>query len=52
MTICSAIHAKMTRIQLGQGIAVWLVEKLMKLILLAAIVGVVALLILAGQGKG
>jgi hypothetical protein len=52
MTICSAIHAKMVKIHMGQGISVWLVEKLMKLILLAAVVGVVALLILAGQGKG
>ena len=52
MTICSAIHARMVRIRMTQGIAVWLVEKLIKLTLLVAVVGVIALLVLAGQAKG
>ena len=52
MAICAVIHAKMVRIRVTQGIAVWLVEKLMKLSLLLAVVGVVALLIFAGQAKG
>jgi hypothetical protein len=52
MAICSAIHARMVRIKVTQGIAVWLVEKLMKLSLLLAVVGVVALLVAASQAKG
>ena len=51
MAICSAIHAKVARIRVGQGLAVWLVEKLLKLALLVAVVGVIALLVLAGRGK-
>jgi len=50
MAICSAIHARMVRIRLGQGVAVWLVEKLLKLALLAAVAGVIALFVLAGPG--
>lgn len=49
MAICAAIHAKMMDIRVGQGLAVWLVEKLLKLVLLVAAGGVIALLLLAGQ---
>jgi hypothetical protein len=51
MAICSAIHAKTVGIKVGQGIAVWLVEKLLKLSLLVAVAGIIALLVLAGPGK-
>ncbi|HET6574704.1 MAG TPA: hypothetical protein VFG68_13945 [Fimbriiglobus sp.] len=51
MAICSAIHARTVGIRVGQGISVWLVEKLLKLALLLAIVGVIAVLVLAGPGK-
>jgi hypothetical protein len=51
MAICSAIHARTVGIRVGQGIAVWLVEKLLKLSLLVAIVGIVTVLVLAGPGK-
>ena len=51
MAICSAIHAKTVGIKVGQGVAVWLVEKLLKLGLLVAVVGVVTVLVLAGPGK-
>lgn len=49
MAICSAIHAKMMDLRVAQGLGVWLVEKLLKLSLLVAVVGVIAILILAGQ---
>ena len=52
MAICSAIHAKMMAIRVTQGVAVWLVEKLMKLALVAAVAGVVAVLVLAQQAGG
>lgn len=51
MAICSTIHAKTVGIRVGQGISVWLVEKLLKLTLLLAIVGIITLLVLAGSGK-
>ena len=51
MTICSAIHAKTVGIRIGQGLAVWLVEKLLKLALILAVVGVITVLVLAGPGK-
>ncbi|OWK36141.1 hypothetical protein [Fimbriiglobus ruber] len=51
MAICSFIHAKMINIRLGQGLAVWLVEKLLKLTLVVAAVGVTAVLVLASQAK-
>ena len=46
MAICSAIHSRFLRLPLGDGLAVWLVEKLLKLGLLlvgGAIVGGVVL---------
>jgi hypothetical protein len=51
MAICSSIHAKTVGIRVGQGLAVWLVEKLLKLALLLAVVGVIALLVLAGPAR-
>lgn len=51
MAICSTIHAQMVRIPMTHGLSVWLVEKLLKLMMLAAIVGVIALVILARQAK-
>lgn len=52
MAICSAIHARMMNIQLSEGVAVWFVEKLLKLVLLLVVVGVVAAAILVRQLKG
>jgi hypothetical protein len=49
MTICSVIHAKVVRIRVTEGIAVWLIEKLIKLTLLTALVGVIALLLLVSK---
>ena len=46
---CSVIHAKVVRIRVTQGIAVWLIEKLIKLTLLTALAGFVALLLLLGK---
>ena len=51
MAICSIIHARTVGIRMGQGLSVWLVEKLIKLSVLLALVGIVALMILAGAGK-
>jgi hypothetical protein len=52
MFICSTIHAKMMSLRIGQGVGVWLVEKLMKLALLSILVGFVAVIVLiAGNGK-
>jgi hypothetical protein len=51
MAICSAIHAKTVGIHVGQGVAVWMVEKLLKLALLVAVVGIITVLVLAGPGK-
>ncbi len=51
MAICSAIHAKTVGIRVGQGLSVWLVEKLLKLALVVAVVGIITVLILAGPGK-
>jgi len=51
MTICSVIHAKVVQIRVTQGIAVWLIEKLIKFTLLAALAGVIALLLLIAPGK-
>lgn len=49
MTICSFIHAKVVQIRVTEGLAVWLVEKLIKLTLLTALVGLVALLLLISK---
>jgi hypothetical protein len=51
MAICSLIHAKTVGVRVGQGVAVWLVEKLLKLALLVAVVGIITVLVLAGPGK-
>jgi hypothetical protein len=51
MAICSFIHARTVGIRVGQGLSVWLVEKLLKLTLLVAVVGIVTVLVLAGQAK-
>ena len=50
MTICSVIHAKVVRIRVTDGLAVWLVEKLIKLTLLTALAGLVAMLLLLSKG--
>ncbi len=50
MAICSVIHAKVVQIRIAEGVAVWLVEKLIKLTLLTALAGMVALLLLIGKG--
>lgn len=51
MVICSAIHSRTVGIRFGQGLSVWMVEKLIKLSLLLALAGVVALFVLAGSGQ-
>jgi len=51
MAICSAIHARMINIYLNEGVAVWFVEKLLKLALLLVVVGVVAAAVLVRQLK-
>lgn len=51
MAICSLIHAKTVGVRVGQGVAVWLVEKMLKLALLVAVVGIITVLVLAGPGK-
>jgi hypothetical protein len=47
MVLCSAIHARMMNIRVAEGLTVWFVEKLLKLGLLLAAAGVVAVLLLA-----
>ena len=49
MGLCAVIHAKMMGLKLGQGLTVWLVEKVLKLGVAAVIAGVVAMFFLAGQ---
>lgn len=49
MVICSAIHAKTMRLPFGSGLAVWLVEKLLKLGLLLAGGAVVGLVVLVAR---
>lgn len=51
MAICSAIHARMIDIRLSEGVAVWFVEKLLKLVLLLAVGGAVAAVLLVRQLK-
>ena len=51
MALCGVIHAKIMNIRLGEGVAVWFVEKTVKSILLLAIIGVIALFILFGRGN-
>jgi hypothetical protein len=51
MSICSFLHSKIISIPIGQALAVWLVEKLMKLALLVVFVGVVAILVLIAPGN-
>ena len=49
MAVCSALHAKMLARPLSEGLAVWLVEKSIKLGLISVGAGIVALLILANK---
>ncbi|MGL6074998.1 MAG: hypothetical protein ACRC8S_12635 [Fimbriiglobus sp.] len=51
MLICSWIHAKMMSLTLGEGLAVWFVEKLLKFVVLLLIVGAISLLLVLGQFK-
>lgn len=52
MTICSFIHAQMMNLRVAEGVAVWFVEKLLKLVVVLVVVGAVALLLVAGQFRG
>jgi hypothetical protein len=47
MVLCSVIHSWMMGIHIREGLSVWFVEKLIKMTILFAIAGVVALLVLA-----
>jgi len=49
MVICSAIHAKMMNLRIGEGLTVWFVEKLLKLVLVMLLAGVVAAILLLGK---
>lgn len=49
MVICSAIHAKMMNLRVGEGLTVWFVEKLLKLLVLMLVAGVVAAIMLMGK---
>ena len=52
MAICSAIHSKLMRLTLSDGLAVWLVEKLLKLALVLAAAGVVGGVVLVAKLLG
>ena len=52
MGICSVIHARAMSLPLGSGLAVWLVEKLLKLALLAAVLAIVGVAVLVGRLGG
>lgn len=52
MAICSFIHARVMAIPVGHCVAVWLIEKLLKLILILFIAGMIALIVLASQANG
>ena len=52
MAICSFIHAQMMNLKLGEGLAVWFVDKLLKAVVLLTLVGGVALLLVVGRLKG
>ena len=52
MAICSFIHAQMMNLKLGEGLAVWFVDKLLKAVVLLTLVGGVALLVVLGRLKG
>ena len=51
MVICSTLHAQFLRVPFGQGLAVWLVERLIKFALVAAVVAVVVVWLLL-RAKG
>jgi hypothetical protein len=50
MAICSVIHARLMGLPVGEGVAVWLVEKLLKLTLVLVAAGVVAVVVLVRKG--
>ncbi len=52
MAICSFLHARFMRLPLGDGLAVWLVEKLLKLGLVLVAVVVVGAVALVGRLAG
>ena len=49
MAICSFTHARMMGLKVGEGLAVWFVDKLLKAVVLLTVVGGVALLFLMGR---
>lgn len=51
MVICSAIHARMMGVPMRDGLAVWLVEKLVKFGLFLPVGGLAVLVLLAASGK-
>jgi hypothetical protein len=52
MVICSLLHAKAMRLPLGDGLAVWVVEKLLKLALVLFALAVVGVVVLIGRLVG
>ena len=52
MAICSVIHAHLLNLKVGEGLAVWFVDKLLKAVVLLTLVGGVALLVVLGRLKG
>ena len=47
MVLCSAIHSWIMSIRVREGLTVWFVEKLIKLTIVAAVVGTFAVLVMA-----
>jgi len=52
MAICSLIHAQMMGLKAREGVAVWFVDKLLKAVVLAALLLGVALLLVIGWLHG
>jgi len=52
MAICSLIHAQMMGLKAREGVAVWFVDKLLKAVVLAALLLGVALLLVIGWLQG
>lgn len=52
MALCAAIHARMMSIRVAEGLSVWFVEKVLKLAVMLAAAGVLAVLLLARAANG
>ena len=52
LAVCSAVHARMMGVRLADTLAVWFVEKVLKLALVSVCVGFIVLLLLAAKANG